>query len=28
MPHPERSSSAFLGNEDGLKVFTHLFQLN
>jgi phosphoribosylformylglycinamidine synthase len=28
MPHPERASSAFLGNEDGLKVFTHLFQLN
>ena len=28
MPHPERASSAFLGNEDGIKVFTHLFQLN
>jgi len=28
MPHPERASSTFLGNEDGLKVFTHLFQLN
>jgi phosphoribosylformylglycinamidine synthase I len=28
MPHPERASSASLGNEDGRKVFAHLFQLN
>ena len=28
MPHPERACSAALGNEDGKKVFAHLFQLN
>lgn len=28
MPHPERACNTFLGNEDGLKVFAHLFQLN
>ena len=28
MPHPERACSALLGNEDGRKVFNHLFQLN
>lgn len=28
MPHPERACSAILGNEDGVKVFNHLFQLN
>ena len=28
MPHPERACNAALGNEDGRKVFTHLFQLN
>ncbi|MFT3679963.1 MAG: phosphoribosylformylglycinamidine synthase subunit PurQ [Ferruginibacter sp.] len=28
MPHPERACSAALGNEDGKKIFTHLFQLN
>jgi phosphoribosylformylglycinamidine synthase subunit PurQ / glutaminase len=25
MPHPERATSHLLGNEDGRKVFTHLF---
>lgn len=28
MPHPERATSNLLGNEDGKKVFCHLFQLN
>ena len=28
MPHPERACSPVLGNEDGRKVFEHLFQLN
>ena len=28
MPHPERACSASLSNEDGRKVFAHLFQLN
>lgn len=28
MPHPERASSALLGNEDGRKVFNHLFGIN
>jgi phosphoribosylformylglycinamidine synthase subunit PurQ / glutaminase len=28
MPHPERACSAALGNEDGRKIFNHLFQLN
>ena len=28
MPHPERASNTVLGNEDGRKVFAHLFQLN
>ncbi len=28
MPHPERACSRVLGNEDGRKVFAHLFQLN
>jgi phosphoribosylformylglycinamidine synthase subunit PurQ / glutaminase len=28
MPHPERACSAALGNEDGKKIFAHLFQLN
>lgn len=28
MPHPERACSHILGNEDGKKVFAHLFQLN
>jgi phosphoribosylformylglycinamidine synthase I len=28
MPHPERVCSVSLGNEDGRKVFAHLFQLN
>ena len=28
MPHPERATSNTLGNEDGKKVFCHLFQLN
>ncbi len=28
MPHPERACNAALGNEDGRKVFAHLFQLN
>ena len=28
MPHPERVCNASLGNEDGRKVFEHLFQLN
>lgn len=28
MPHPERATSSLLGNEDGKKVFCHLFQLN
>lgn len=28
MPHPERASSNALGNEDGKKVFGHLFGIN
>ena len=28
MPHPERATNPLLGNEDGKKVFCHLFQLN
>lgn len=28
MPHPERACNNALGNEDGRKVFNHLFQLN
>lgn len=28
MPHPERACNASLGNEDGKKIFAHLFQLN
>ena len=28
MPHPERACSSILGNEDGRKVFNHLFQMN
>lgn len=28
MPHPERACNSSLGNEDGRKVFAHLFQLN
>ena len=28
MPHPERASSSLLGNEDGKKVFNHLFGIN
>ncbi len=28
MPHPERVCNASLGNEDGRKVFAHLFPLN
>src|SRR5438045_5663824 len=28
MPHPERACNDSLGNEDGRKVFAHLFQLN
>jgi phosphoribosylformylglycinamidine synthase subunit PurQ / glutaminase len=28
MPHPERASSSVLGNEDGRKVFNHLFGIN
>ncbi len=28
MPHPERACSTALGNEDGKKIFAHLFQLN
>ncbi|UAY52466.1 phosphoribosylformylglycinamidine synthase subunit PurQ [Ferruginibacter albus] len=28
MPHPERASSTSLGNEDGKKVFAHLFGIN
>ncbi|MDO9373962.1 MAG: phosphoribosylformylglycinamidine synthase subunit PurQ [Bacteroidota bacterium] len=28
MPHPERACNAALGNEDGRKIFAHLFQLN
>ena len=27
MPHPERATSTFLGNEDGRKVFNHLFSI-
>ena len=27
MPHPERATSEILGNTDGLKVFSHLFEL-
>jgi len=28
MPHPERASNNALGNEDGRKVFAHLFGIN
>lgn len=28
MPHPERACSSLLGNEDGRKVFNHLFGIN
>lgn len=28
MPHPERAVSSQLGNQDGLKVFNHLFGVN
>jgi phosphoribosylformylglycinamidine synthase subunit PurQ / glutaminase len=28
MPHPERASNTALGNEDGKKIFTHLFGIN
>jgi phosphoribosylformylglycinamidine synthase I len=28
MPHPERASNNVLGNEDGRKVFRHLFGIN
>jgi phosphoribosylformylglycinamidine synthase subunit PurQ / glutaminase len=28
MPHPERASNTALGNEDGKKVFMHLFGIN
>lgn len=28
MPHPERACSPLLGNEDGRKVFNHLFGIN
>ena len=28
MPHPERACSTALGNEDGRKVFHHLFGIN
>jgi phosphoribosylformylglycinamidine synthase I len=28
MPHPERASNSALGNEDGKKVFMHLFGIN
>ena len=28
MPHPERACNAALGNEDGRKIFAHLYQLN
>jgi phosphoribosylformylglycinamidine (FGAM) synthase-like amidotransferase family enzyme len=28
MPHPERASNTTLGNEDGKKVFAHLFGIN
>lgn len=28
MPHPERASNSALGNEDGRKVFAHLFGIN
>ncbi len=28
MPHPERACSTALGNDDGRKIFCHLFQLN
>jgi len=28
MPHPERACSTLLGNEDGRKVFNHLFNIN
>ncbi|MEO6546495.1 MAG: phosphoribosylformylglycinamidine synthase subunit PurQ [Ferruginibacter sp.] len=28
MPHPERACNDALGNQDGRKVFAHLFQLN
>lgn len=27
MPHPERATSSILSNEDGKKVFSHLFQI-
>lgn len=28
MPHPERACSDVMGNQDGLKVFNHLFGIN
>ena len=28
MPHPERACSSALGNEDGKKIFNHLFGIN
>ncbi len=28
MPHPERATSSILGNEDGKKIFSHLFGIN
>ena len=28
MPHPERATSSILSNEDGKKIFTHLFGIN
>jgi phosphoribosylformylglycinamidine synthase subunit PurQ / glutaminase len=28
MPHPERATTSLLGNEDGRKVFNHLFGVN
>ena len=28
MPHPERACSSALGNEDGKKIFAHLFGIN
>jgi phosphoribosylformylglycinamidine synthase subunit PurQ / glutaminase len=28
MPHPERASNTALSNEDGKKVFAHLFGIN
>ena len=28
MPHPERATSSILNNEDGRKIFNHLFGIN